>query len=258
MTDFLDTLAMDATKTIDSRYYETKLVSSQPKSSMRNAILESKDNAIIAEIKSASPSLGTLRTEINTQEVVMQMEKGGAVGISVLTEPKHFNGSLNTLKAAREATKLPILMKDIVIVTDQIEVAAQLGANTVLLIEALFDRGCCEMGRDKMIAFSHSKGLEVLLETHTEQEFQKAIYSEADLVGINNRNLKNLEIDINTTKQILEKHKNPKKTVISESGIKTKTDLKFLRSCGANAFLIGSSIMLHGNIEEKIREFVLA
>jgi len=256
MTDFLDTLAMDATKTIESRYYETKLVSTQPRISMRKAILKCKDNPIIAEIKSASPSLGTIRTEINTQEVAMQMEKGGAVGISVLTEPKHFNGSLNTLKAAREATKLPILMKDIVIVADQIEVAAQLGANTVLLIEALFDRGCCEMGRDKMIAFSHSKGLEVLLETHTEQEFQNAIDSEADLVGINNRNLKNLKIDLNTTKQILEKHKNPKKTVVSESGIETKTDLKFLRSCGANAFLIGSSIMLHGNIEEKIREFV--
>jgi len=258
MTDFLDTLAMDATKTIDRRYYETKLESSQPKLSIRKAILECKDNAIIAEIKSASPSLGTIRTNINTQEVTMKMEKGGAVGISVLTEPKHFNGSLNALKAAREATKLPILMKDIIIVTDQIEVAAQLGANAVLLIEALFDRGCCEMDRDKMIAFSHSKGLEVLLETHTEQEFQKALDSEADLVGINNRNLENLKINLNTTKQILEKHKNPKKTIITESGIRTKTDLKFLRSCGANAFLIGSSIMLDGNIEEKIREFVQA
>ena len=134
------------------------------------------------------------------------MEKGGAVGISVLTEPKHFNGSLSTLMQAREAVKLPILMKDIIIVPEQIEVAAQIGANAVLLIQALFDKGYCEMNVDKTIAYAHSKGLEVLLETHNEDEFKTALETNADLIGINNRNLATLKIDLNTTKQILEKH----------------------------------------------------
>lgn len=258
MSDFLDTLAMDATKTIDSGYYRTSVSAKQPRISLKKAILECKANPVITEIKAASPSLGTIRDSINPKEIAKTMEKAGAVGISVLTEPKHFNGSLQALMEAREAVKLPLLMKDIIIVADQIDVASQIGANAVLLIEALFDKGCCEMSVDKTIAFAHSKGLEVLLETHTADEFKLALETDADLVGINNRNLATLKIDLNTTKEILEKHSKRSKTIISESGIKTKADLQFLRSCGADAFLIGSSIMLTDNVEEKVKEFVEA
>jgi indole-3-glycerol phosphate synthase len=213
---------------------------------------------VITEIKSASPSLGTIRTQINPKEIAQAMEKGGAVGISVLTEPKHFHGSLSTLIKAREATKLPILMKDIILVADQIEVAAQIGANAVLLIQALFDKGCCEMSVDKTIAFAHSRGLEILLETHNEVEFRSAVETEADLVGINNRNLGTLKIDLNSTKEILKRNDKRGKVIISESGIKTPSNLQFLKGCGASAFLIGSAIMLTENIEEKVREFVKA
>jgi indole-3-glycerol phosphate synthase len=258
MIDFLDTLAMDASRTIDSGYYRTSVSTKQPKISLKQAILECKANPVITEIKAASPSLGTIREQLNTREIAQAMQNGGAVGISVLTEPKHFNGSLSTLIQARKVVKLPILMKDIIIVADQIEAAAQLGANAVLLIEALFDKGYCEMNVDKTVAFAHSLGLEVLLETHTEKEFQAAIETEADLIGINNRNLTTLKIDLNTTKEILAKHKNHGKIVISESGIKTQADLQFLRSCGASTFLIGSTIMLTENIEEKVKEFVQA
>jgi indole-3-glycerol phosphate synthase len=258
MNDFIDTLAMDATKTIDSGYYQTSVTTKQPKISLKKAILECKVNPVITEIKAASPSLGTIRNQVNPKELVQAMEKGGAVGISVLTEPKHFNGSLSTLIQAREAVKLPLLMKDIIIVADQIEIASQIGADVVLLIEALFERGCCEMSLDKTVAFAHSRGLEVLLETHNEAEFKLALESDADLVGINNRNLATLNIDLNTTKEILEKNPKNGKTIISESGIKTKSDLQFLQDYGADAFLIGSSIMLTDNIEEKVKEFVEA
>jgi indole-3-glycerol phosphate synthase len=258
MSDFLDTLAMDATRTIDSGYYQTFVSTKQPKISLKKAILECKGNAVITEIKAASPSLGTIRNEINPKEIAQAMEKGGAVGISVLTEPKHFNGSLATLAQAREAVKLPILMKDIIIVPEQIEVAAQAGADVVLLIQALFDKRYCEMGVDRMIVYAHSMGLEILLETHTKEEFQSAIETNADLIGINNRNLGTLKIDLNTTKQILEKYRNHGKIVISESGMKTKADLQFLRGCGADTFLIGSSIMLTDDMELKVKEFVNA
>ena len=258
MSDFLDTLAMDATKTIDSGYYQTAVSTKQPKISLKQAILECKANHVITEIKASSPSLGTIRNQVNPKEIAQAMEKGGAVGISVITEPKHFHGSLIALIQAREVTKLPILMKDIIIVADQIEVAAQIGADAVLLIEALFDKGCCELSVEKTISFAHSKGLEVLLETHTEEEFRSAVETNADLVGINNRNLGTLKIDLNTTKEILKRNNTRGKVVVSESGIKTVADLQFLRGCGASAFLICSAIMLTENIEEKVKEFVKA
>ena len=129
MTDFMDTLAMDAVKTIDSGYYQNVKAVNQPKISLKAAIQNCKANAVITEIKAASPSLGTIRSSINPAEIAQAMQRGGAVGISVLTEPTHFNGSLETLTQARKAVQLPILMKDIVIVADQIE-AAQNSAQT--------------------------------------------------------------------------------------------------------------------------------
>jgi indole-3-glycerol phosphate synthase len=258
MTDFLDTLAKDAKKTIDSGYYKTELVAKQRKISLKQAILECKGNAVITEIKTASPSLGIIRTEVNPKEVAQTMERAGATGISVLTEPTHFHGSLSTLLQAREAANLPILMKDIVIVADQIDVAAQLGANAVLLLQALFDRHCCELGVEKTIAYAHARGLEVLLETHSETEFKSAVETDADLVGINNRNLATLQIDLEVTRRVLRKHGKCGKVVISESGVRNQRDLQFLRNCGADAFLVGSSIMSSVDIEDKIRKFVQA
>ena len=258
MSDFLDVLAHDAEETVDSGYYQTLNIKTKPQVSLRKAIMECKHNPVITEIKAASPSAGTIRSNIDPKVIAQAMQKGGAVGISVLTEPKHFNGSLQALAQAREAVKLPILMKDIVISPKQVEAASQIGANAILLIEALFERGYTKMAVDEMITFAHSRGLEVLLETHSQEEFFSAIKTDADLVGINNRNLGTLKIDLNTTREILEKNKNHGKTVISESGITKPDDLQFLRGCGAKAFLIGSAIMLTEDIESKVKEFVYA
>jgi indole-3-glycerol phosphate synthase len=186
------------------------------------------------------------------------MEKGGAVGLSVLTEPKHFHGSLRSLVEARKAVKLPILMKDIILSPIQLEAASKAGANVALLIEALFDRGYCECSVNEMIAGAHSQELEVLLEAHTADEFRSAIRTHADLVGINNRNLATLKVDLNVTKEILERNRAEGKVVVSESGISTPADLRFLRECGAQAFLIGSAVMLADDVEGKVREFVSA
>jgi indole-3-glycerol phosphate synthase len=150
------------------------------------------------------------------------------------------------------------MMKDIVIVPEQIEVAAKLGASAVLLIQALFDNKCTEMTINKMISYAHTLDLEVLLEIHTEPEFKCALETKADLIGINNRNLATLKIDLKTTQQILEKQNKKGNIVVSESGIKMPSDLHFLRSCGADAFLVGSSIMLSNDIESKVKELVTA
>lgn len=258
MTDFLDTLAKDALESIEGGYYRHYRTVKQVQASLKAAVLTAKANAVISEIKAASPSAGTIRTAVDAAAVAQAMQSGGAAGLSVLTEPKHFNGSLQALSQARAAVNLPILMKDIVLVQKQIEVASKLGANAVLLIEALFERGYCDVEVEEAIANAHGYGLEVLLEAHTEEEYLKAVQTKADLVGINNRNLATLKIDLDTTKTILQRHGKHGKTVVSESGIHTADDLRYLRDSGADGFLIGSSIMLTQDIESKVKEFVEA
>ena len=258
MPDYFDTLARDAKKTVAEGYYEVSTQCSAPSVSLRKSILESKRNAVITEVKAASPSRGTIKTNFDPAEVAKAMKKGGATAISVLTEPKHFSGSLNTLTTVREAVELPTLMKDIIISPVQLETAHKIGANAILLIQALFQRGYCELSLDKMVSEAHTRNLEVLLETHNEEEFQSATKTDADLIGINNRDLRTLEVDIRVTQRILKNKESHDKVIVSESGIMAPADLLFLRNCGAQAFLIGSSIMMADNIEKAVKEFVSA
>lgn len=258
MPDYLDVLARDAKETVATGYYQvqTQLVTASV--SLRKMIIKSRQNAVITEVKAASPSRGAIKTGFNPAEVARAMENGGATGISVLTEPKHFSGSLSYLLKVREAVKLPILMKDIIINPIQLEAASKIGANAVLLIEALFERGYCELNLGEMITQAHARNLEVLVESHSEFEYQNVIETDADLVGINNRDLRTLEVDLQITEKILKKHESTSKVVVSESGVMTPKDLLFLRGCGAQAFLIGSAVMMAENIEQKVKEFVTA
>ena len=258
MADFLDLLAQDAKKTVRSGYYKPLFHGSATGSSLRKAITECKAVPVITEIKAASPSAGVIKNNLEAIELAQAMEKGGAVGLSVLTEPTHFHGSLRSLTEARKTVKLPILMKDIIISPIQIETASKVGANVVLLIQALFDRGYCASCIKEMINIAHSENLEVLLETHNEREFRSAIASDADLIGINNRNLGTLKVDLNVTKLILQNNYDSGKIIVSESGINTSADISFLRKSGAQAFLVGSAIMRSGNVEEKVKELVQA
>jgi indole-3-glycerol phosphate synthase len=166
----------------------------------------------------------------------------------------HFNGSLETLAETRKAVKIPILMKDIIVSPLQIAIASKMGANAVLLIKALFDRGYTQKSLDEMILGAHLLGLEVLLEAHKASEFASALKTDADLIGINNRDLTTLKVDLNVTKNILAKNMAKGKLVVTESGIKTPADISFLRESGASAFLVGSAIMLAENVEEKVKE----
>lgn len=258
MADFLDLLAQDAKERIKNNYYKISTKPLPPIFSLKKRILKSKHAAIIPEIKAASPSLGVIRKDFDPETIAVAMEKGGAIGISILTEPKHFHGSLSFLLKVRKTVNLPLLMKDIIIDPIQLEAASKIGADTVLLIENLFQRGYSETPLHDMIAETHRRGLEVLLETHNIAAFQKAVESEADIIGINNRDLRTLKVDLNRTRRILEKNVRHNKIIVSESGINTTADISFLHNCGAHAFLIGSAIMSTLNIEEKVKELVSA
>jgi indole-3-glycerol phosphate synthase len=256
MPDFLDVLAQDAKKTVTEGYYEILIPPRSIGVSLRGEILKRKTTAVIAEVKGASPSRGTIRQNIVPEQIADSMVRGGAAGISVLTEPVHFQGSLSNIKKVRHTVNVPILMKDIVVSPIQLDAASKVGANAVLLIQGLFDRGYCEFSVSEMITKAHSKNLEVLLEAHNAIEFERAVETQADLVGINNRNLATLTVDLNVTKNVLAKCSSNGKVVVSESGISAPADLRFLRDCGAHAFLIGSTIVSADNVEEKVKEFV--
>lgn len=259
MADFLDILAREAIRTVRSRYYYIN-GENTPRSrvSLKNSIKTCRNAPIIAEVKPRSPSNGVLREIGNVVDIVKAMERGGAVGISVLTEPKHFGGSIKVLNEARNHTNLPILMKDVVVDPAQIEAASKFGADAILLIYAIFKRAYANCSLEEAIQLAHKLGLEVVLETHTRDEFIAALKTDADILGVNNRDLKTLKVDLKVTKHVLTSMKNCGRVVVGESGIQNASDIRFLKACGADAFLVGSAIMLAENVEAKVRELVHA
>ena len=167
-----------------------------------------KDNShptLLTEIKFASPSLGKIRTLTDPASVAKQMVAGGSKAISILTQPNLFHGSPEYFMKVREAVNIPLLMKDIMIENVQIDAAEKMGADYILLIQSLFDQGFLKE-IDEFIDYAHKKELKILLEVHTKQEFENALKTNVDLIGVNNRNLDTLEIDLKTTELVLEGH----------------------------------------------------
>ena len=259
MPDFLDDLASGARETIEQGYYEEALKVNAPTLSLREAILKCKSASVISEVKFASPSMGAIKRERDLKRIVRDMEEGGAIGISILTEPKHFKGHINFIAKVRGLVSTPILMKDIILSPIQIDAASKVGANAILLIKALFERGYCEVSLHEMIGYAHSKGLEVLLEAHTQDGFLSALKTEADIVGINNRDLSSLKVDLEVTEKILVRHSDfGGKVIVSESGIKEPKDIRRLHKYGVHGFLVGTAIMKAKDIKGKVKELVEA
>ena len=210
---------------------------------------------LLTEIKFASPSLGKIRTTAEPAGIARQMISGGARALSVLTQPHLFHGSPDYFIKVRNAVDVPLLMKDIMIDKVQIDAAEKIGADYILLIQSLFDRGFLS-GIDEFVRYAHQKGLKILLEVHTKQEFENALRTDADLIGINNRNLDTLGIDLKNTEMVLKGYDDDARPILSESGIESVEDIRYLKRCGAAAFLIGSSIMKSGDIKRQVKELV--
>lgn len=256
--DFLVKLIADAQRRVKAGYYSNLESLEHRPISLNGAIKSAKHNAIIAEIKPVSPARGPLRSDVDPEKTAVMMERGGAAGLSVLTEPDNFGGSLENLRKIRRTVILPLLMKDIVIDQSQIRAAGLCGADCVLLIESVFSKHRVALV-EELMKFAHKLNLEVLLEVHDRAELNRALNSEADIIGVNNRNLASLQIDLLTTSRLLEGIPSRlEKTIISESGIETSADLRKLRHPAVDGFLIGSSLMLSDDLEGKLREFVLA
>lgn len=256
MTQILKKLVENSYKAIDDGTYQISESLQHSKIDLIEAIKENRHAPLITEVKFASPSLGKIRQISDPVEIAKAMVQGGAVALSVLTQPYLFSGSPKYFMEIRKQLKVPMLMKDIVVDKVQIDAAKKIGADYMLLIQSLFDSGHLKE-IDEFVEYGHKNGLKVLVESHTKKEFENSLKTNADLVGINNRNLDTLEIDINTTKKILECF-DKTRIVISESGIESPKDIMFLKKCGADAFLVGSSIMKNQNIEQNVRSLAAA
>ncbi len=256
MQNVLQKLIQNSQKAIDEGVYEIAEKLQKSQMDLIDLIKNSNHAPIITEVKFSSPSLGKIRTTSDPIAVANSMIRGGAIGLSVLTQPYLFDGSPEFFINIRQNVRVPLLMKDIVIDKIQIEAAQKLGADYILLIESLFDnRYLKEI--DEYVDYAHKKNLSVLIESHTKTEFENSLKTNADLIGINNRNLDTLDLDIKTTKIILDGF-DKSRIILSESGIETPKDIRFLHDCGASAFLVGSSVMKSDNIETFVRQLVNA
>jgi indole-3-glycerol phosphate synthase len=193
---------------------------------------------VIAECKRRSPSKGVLAADYEPARIATAYERGGAAAISVLTEPTFFDGSLEHLAAVRQAVTLPLLRKDFTVDEYQLHEACANGADAVLLIVAALDQAT-------LVRLHHAAdqlGLAALVEVHEEPEVQRAVDAGARLIGVNNRNLRTLEVDVDASRR-LARLIPPSVTAIGESGLKTRADLEYLRDAGYRAFLIGERFM---------------
>jgi len=206
----------------------------------RNALRRAAQDgiAVIAELKKASPSKGLIRDDFRPSELAQELERAGAAALSVLTDEQFFQGSLDDLRQASSSVSLPCLRKDFIVDEFQIVEARANCADAVLLIVAALDQK--ELVSLAGIARSYS--LDVLCEAHDEQELQRVIDAGCDLIGVNSRNLRTFEVDLETAFRLVDKI--PATCVrVAESGIQSGTDIARLRSAGYEAFLIGESLM---------------
>jgi indole-3-glycerol phosphate synthase len=194
--------------------------------------------AIIAELKKASPSKGLIRADFRPSELARDLEQSGAAALSVLTEEQFFQGSLDYLRQASSSSSLPCLRKDFIVDEFQIVEAKANRADAILLIVAALD----QKKLVSLAGIARAQGLDVLCEAHDEQELQRALDAGCDLIGINSRNLRTFEVDLETAFRLVEKI--PATCVrVAESGIRSGADIARLRSAGYEAFLIGESLM---------------
>lgn len=206
--------------------------------------------ALIAEVKKASPSAGVIKADFDPVRIAQAYEAAGASCLSVLTDEQFFQGSLRFLQQIRDAVRLPILRKDFIIHERQILESIEAGADAILLIVSILSDE--QLRRFHKVA--RSAGLAVLVEVHDESEMRRALAADVEILGVNNRDLKTFTVDVATTETLAPLAKG--RILVAESGLNTRADVERLERCGANAILVGESLMRAPDLEAKVRELL--
>lgn len=217
----------------------------------RENVLKKDTMSIIAEIKRASPSKGSINEAVDPVAQAKIYAANGASAISVLTDTPFFKGTFDDLRAVREVVDVPILCKDFMIDEVQIDYAYRAGANIILLIAAALNDE--EMHR--LYTYAKERDLEVLCEVHNEEEMERVLKLGANLIGINNRNLKTFEVELETTKRLASMVTNTDAILISESGLKEVDDVLYVAEAGARAILVGETFMRAENVAQTMTAF---
>jgi indole-3-glycerol phosphate synthase len=205
--------------------------------------------SVIAEHKRRSPSAGLIRQDASVADIVLAYERGGALALSILTEPFHFEGSLDDLREARAVSELPVLRKDFIVDPYQLYESAAAGADAILLIVAALEPGVLY----ELLREARALDLDAVVEVHDERELEVALDVEADVLGLNNRDLTDFSVDIERTYELLSDVP-AGKTVVAESGFSSREELDELERVGVDAVLIGETLMRAPDVEAACRE----
>jgi len=242
----------EAKRSVDLHELERRAEQHAPRGLRRALAEKSHDGvAVIAELKKASPSKGLIRAEFDPRELARELEEAGAAALSVLTDEEFFQGSLGNLQAASAAVRIPCLRKDFIVDEFQLVEARANSADAVLLIVAALS----SEELSKLASAARGRGLDVLCEVHDGEELQRALDAGCNLIGVNTRDLRTFQVDLETAFRLAEKF--PAGVVrVAESGIHTAEDVARLRAAGYDAFLVGESLMRAASPGNALRELM--
>lgn len=246
----LDKIVEDKKVELQSFPEKVTIVTNRSLLSFTDRLAKTDSLALISEVKRASPSAGNINVDIDPVTQAQLYEQGGADAISVLTDEKHFKGTLNDLEAVRQAVNIPILNKNFIIDERQIYQAYNAGADIILLIVAILN----DEQLEKFYKIATDLGMDVIVEVHDEQEMPRALNIDPNIIGINNRNLKEFTVDIAHTEDLLNKYGDKDKYFISESGVKTSADAKRMLEAGAKGLLVGETLMRSADASQTIEQ----
>lgn len=251
LTKIIDQKKIEVPKLKETGVTEQVLHVSRP--SLVERLRAATSMAVIAEIKRASPSKGAIKLDVNPIEQALTYERAGATAISVLTDEMFFKGSIEDLQEVSQHVQIPRLCKDFMIDEIQIDRAYAAGATVILLIVAALSKERLQALYD----YAKQKGLDVLTEVHDEEELDAALAIDAEIIGINNRNLKTFVVDLEVTERLASRLDPSKHIIISESGIKTVADVERVKQAGARGILVGETLMEATDVAATLKQLQL-